>query len=120
MNSLFGQKDSLFAGAGNCCNQLNPLGNLLQKPRQEAGIVQNFQEFPVFSLPAGNRHSGFSLPARMRNRASMSAARIVADICLGRASALLVEATRCARRYHYLGAKIAVGARLPGEAAHLP
>jgi hypothetical protein len=72
-----------------------------------------------FSLLSRNCPSGFSLPAMMRNRASMSAARIVADICLGRASALLVEATRGARRYHHLGAKIAVRARLAGEAARL-
>jgi hypothetical protein len=51
-NSLFGPKHSLFSeeqGIG--CKLLNPLGDRLPKPLQEAGIRRNFQKFPV-SFPA--------------------------------------------------------------------
>ena len=47
-NSLFWQKDSLLSeeqGIG--CKPLNQLGDRLPKPPKEAGIVRNFQAFPV-------------------------------------------------------------------------
>jgi hypothetical protein len=48
MNTLFGEKISLFSeeqGIG--CKLLNPLGDRLPKPPKEAGIVRNFQKYPV-------------------------------------------------------------------------
>ena len=49
-NSLFGETNSLF-GLGIGCKLLNPLGDRLPKPPNEAGIVRNFQKFPV-NFPA--------------------------------------------------------------------
>jgi hypothetical protein len=51
MNSPFGQKGfPVFAGAGNCCNQLNPLGNLsknrVKKP-ESCKISMNSLFFPA-------------------------------------------------------------------------
>src|SRR6202030_95279 len=51
MRSLFGQKDSLFpAEQGIYCKVLNPLGNRLPKPPQEARIRRNFQNSQLSSL----------------------------------------------------------------------
>ena len=60
-NSLFGQKTSLFPeeqGIG--CKLLNPLGDGLLQPLQEAEIGRNLQKFPV-NFPV-TRESGGPTP----------------------------------------------------------
>src|SRR5216683_2937515 len=73
-NSLFGQKNSLLSeeqGIG--CKLLNPLGDRLPKPPSEAGIVRNFQKFPVnfpalreFAASGGGRSRTHAFFARCR------------------------------------------------------
>src|SRR5882762_4659842 len=70
-NSLFGQKTSLFPeeqGIG--CKLLNPLGDGLPPPPQEAEIGRNLEKFPV-NFPV-IRESGGPTPTLRKRRRPVS------------------------------------------------